>query len=335
MSVLVTGGTGFLGSHLVEALLDAGVEVLTLLRNPGKPGWLAGTRARILRGDLFSIPPLPRDIDTVYHLAGTAKSVQTAVYYTVNHLGTASLLAALESRGLRPHFVFVSTTSAGGPSPEGRLRREDDPPRPVSPYGRSKLLAEGEVLGRRDVLPVTVLRPGFIIGPRDRDFLELAKIINLGILPQLLGRRLLVSGLCVRDAIRALVGLLRPPPHSGGLYNIAAPEPLESLELGRVVAGCLGRKTLTVQVPLVAARLISCAAGLASRATGRRPTFNPNMFQEMTRGEWGVDTRKAAEELGFVADTPFPQAMEETLKWYIDRGWLRRRLPPPPTAKAT
>jgi nucleoside-diphosphate-sugar epimerase len=335
MKVLVTGGTGFLGSHLVDALHAAGAEVFALLRNPGKPGWLAGTGARFLQGDLFSIPPLPRDIDTVYHLAGTAKSVQTAVYYTVNHLGTASLLAALESRGVKAHFVFVSTISAGGPSPGGRLRREDDPPRPVSPYGQSKLLAEREVLKRRDVLPVTILRPGFIIGPRDRDFLELAKIVGWGVIPQLRGRRFHISGLYIKDAVRALVGLLRTPRRSGGIYNIAAPEPLDTLELGRIVAGCFGKRTLTIPVPLFAARWISGAAGLAARTAGRRPTVNPNLFQEMIRGDWGVDTRKAAEELSFVADTPFERAMGETLAWYVERGWLRRRLKSPARKSAT
>ncbi|MBN2199462.1 MAG: NAD(P)-dependent oxidoreductase [Candidatus Aminicenantes bacterium] len=323
MKVFVTGGTGFVGSHLIEALLAQGVEVFALMRNPKKPVWLAGTDTHVLKGTLFSIPPLPRDLDAVYHLAGVAKSSQTAVYYTVNHLGTASLLAALDRQGIKTNFVFVSTISAGGPSPPGGFRREDDPPRPISPYGRSKLRAEREVLRRRDAFPVTIVRPGFIVGPRDRDFLELLKIIRWGIKP-MLGRRVLrVSSISIRDAVRALLRLLRPPARAGSIYNLAFPEPIDTTELVNTAAALIGRKTLALRIPVPAARWASFASGLAARVAGRRPTLNMNLFLEMCQGEWAVDTRKAADELSFTAEIPFKKALAETLAWYVETGWLR------------
>src|SRR5512143_2620633 len=151
MRVLVTGGTGFLGSHLVESLLeDPGCEVFALARDPSKPRWLEGIDGvRFLAGDLRNLPGLPAGLDCVYHLAGLTKTLKPSEYYSVNRDGTANLLRALEGQRKPLRFVHLSSLAAAGPSSPGRGIREDDPPHPVSPYGESKLAAEAEVLKYR------------------------------------------------------------------------------------------------------------------------------------------------------------------------------------------
>lgn len=322
MKAFVTGGSGFVGSHLIEALLAEGVEVFALLRDPRKPGWLQGLPVNVLEGNLFSLPPLPRDLDTVFHLAGVAKTSREADYYTVNHLGTASLLASFESRGLKPCFVYVSTTSAGGPSSGGTLRHESDLPSPVSPYGRSKLLGEREALRRSRSLPVTVLRPGFVFGPRDKDFLTLLKIIDFGFIPLLRGIPVRASGIYIKDAVRALLRFLRPPVRSGEIYNIAASPPLELEAFSRTLAALLGRKAKAIRLSRRAAGLFTAAAGLASRIRGARQSLNSSFTREALHGDWAVDVNKAARELGFRAATPLDEALAETVAWYRLRGWL-------------
>ena len=99
MKAFVTGGTGFIGSHLVEALSRMGIEVFALIRNPKKLKWLKGLNFHILKGDLFSIPSLPGNLDVVYHLAALTKATKAKDYYTVNQQGTASLFESLMLRG--------------------------------------------------------------------------------------------------------------------------------------------------------------------------------------------------------------------------------------------
>lgn len=134
MRVLVTGGTGFLGSHLIERLLEeAGVEVYALVRDPSRLRWLEGNeRIRLVTGDLQAVPALPAGLACVYHLAGLTKTLRSSEYYTVNRDGTANLLKALEGQPGKPRFVHLSSLAAVGPSEPRKGVSETDPPRPIS-----------------------------------------------------------------------------------------------------------------------------------------------------------------------------------------------------------
>ncbi|MGD0783391.1 MAG: NAD(P)-dependent oxidoreductase, partial [Candidatus Aminicenantales bacterium] len=172
MKALVTGGTGFIGSHLAEALLASGVEVWALVRNPENVNFLSGLDVHLAAGDLASVPALPSGLDWVFHLAGLTKALKKENYYSVNQEGTASLFDALAAQGQRPRIIHVSSLAAAGPSDMPAGRTEEDPPAPVSPYGLSKLAGEGEALARKDRFPLAVIRVGAVFGPRDSDFLK-------------------------------------------------------------------------------------------------------------------------------------------------------------------
>ncbi|MBE3131430.1 MAG: NAD(P)-dependent oxidoreductase, partial [Acidobacteria bacterium] len=223
MRVLVTGGTGFLGSHLVERLLEEpGAEVYALVRDPSKLRWLEGIeRVRLLTGDLQNLPALPAGLGCVFHLAGLTKTFKASDYYTVNREGTANLLRALEGQSCAPRFVHLGSIAAGGPSAPRRPVCEGDPPRPVSPYGVSKLMAEAEILKYKDRFPVVILRAAAVYGPRDEDFLEYFRWMKRGILPLVGQRRKSLSLLYVRDAVRAVLLAARPEVPSGEVFNIA------------------------------------------------------------------------------------------------------------------
>ncbi|MBN1938836.1 MAG: NAD(P)-dependent oxidoreductase, partial [Candidatus Aminicenantes bacterium] len=178
--VLITGATGFVGGHLAERLRSRGTAVTALVRNPARGRFLESLGVRLLQGELDGGPIFPDDLDAVFHLAGMTRARRTADYYSVNQKCTASLLGSLLEHGLRPRFVFLSTTAAGGPSPDGRPLREDDPPRPVSDYGQSKLLGEEAVLSRKEDLPVSIVRVGPVYGPRDPGFLDYFKVVRRG-----------------------------------------------------------------------------------------------------------------------------------------------------------
>lgn len=324
MRVLVTGGTGFLGSHLVESLLqDPGCDVYALVRDPSKPRGLEGIEGvRFLAGDLGNLPGLPAGLDRVFHLAGLTKTLRPSEYYTVNRDGTANLLRALETQSDNLRFVHLSSLAAVGPSSPGRGVCEGDPPRPVSPYGESKLEAEAEVLKYRDRFSVVLLRAAAIYGPRDEDFLEFFRWIKRGVKP-VLGRRKILSLLYVRDAVRACRLAADPGRPSGEIFNIADPRAYGWEDIGAVAASFLGKKPVPLRLPLWSAYLASAASEGVGRLLGvGNSLINVSKVKQMKPDGWVADVRKARRELGFETIFSLEQGLGETIAWYLWKGLL-------------
>jgi len=324
MRVLVTGGTGFLGSHLVERLLEEpGAEVYALVRNPSKLRWLEGIdRVRLLPGDLHNLPALPAGLDCVFHLAGLTKTLNSREYYTVNRDGTANLLRALEKQSCAPRFVHLGSIAAGGPSAPRRPVSEGDPPRPVSPYGESKLMAEREVLKYKDRFPVVTLRAAAIYGPRDDDFLEYFRWMKRGILPLVGQGQKSLSLLYVRDAVRAVLLAAKPTVPSGEVFNIADSRIYSWEDIGQTVAGLLGKKLVRVRLPLWTAYLASAASEGIGRLGGGTSTLNVSMYKQMKQDGWVADVRKARQGLGYESRFRLEEGLGETIAWYLWKGLL-------------
>lgn len=324
MRVLVTGGTGFLGSHLVEALLEEpGVEVYALVRDPRRLRWLEGIEhVRLLAGDLESVPALPAGLTCVYHAAGMTKTLRSSEYYSVNRDGTANLLRALEGQSGSLRFVHLSSLAAVGPSAPRRGVCENDPARPVSPYGESKLQAEEAVLKYRDRFSVVLLRAAAAYGPRDEDFLEFFRWIKRGIKP-ILGRRKILSLVYVRDAVRACLLAGDPRRPSGEVFNIADPQPVGWEDIGRIAAGLLGKRPIPVHLPIWSAYLASVASeGVGRLVGGGNSLFNVSKVKQMKPDGWVADVRKARRELGFETRFSLEQGLGETIAWYLWKGLL-------------
>lgn len=322
MISLVTGATGFIGSRLVERLLAAGHRVHALVRNPARLSWLKQAENLVLlEGDLFSLPDLPAGCQVVFHLAGLTKAQKPRDYYTVNQGGTASLLEKLDRSGLAPRFVHLSSLAAGRPSPDGTPVREDEPPCPASPYGRSKLLAEEEVLKHQSRMPVIILRAAAIYGPRDRDFLQLFRMVDRGWLPSF-NRELLMSLCYVDDLVRALELCATVPFKSGEIYNVADPVPRSWEEIGLEAARILGREVKTVRFPLWLVRGASGVSEVFSRISGRPSALNRSKCRDLEKLFWVADTSRIKRDLGFETAWSFPQALKVTLDWYRENNWL-------------
>jgi dihydroflavonol-4-reductase len=324
MKVLVTGATGFLGSHLVGRLVrDPRTDVHALVRNPEKARRLEGAeRIRFLQGDLHAIPPLPSGLSVVFHLAGLTKTSKSSLYYTVNQGGTASLFRALSRLNDVPRVVHVSSVAAGGPSSPGRPFREDDPPNPVSPYGWSKLKAEGEALTYKDRFPLAILRLGAVYGPGDEDFLEFFRWIARGVLPRF-GRGRKSLSLCyVEDAVRALLLAGDSSVSSGEVFNIADARPYTWDELGEAAARILGRRLVPVRVPNPAAFLACAVSEGIARVRGRATALNLSKYRDMRPEGWVAEVGKAREILGFETRFSLEEGLTKTLGWYRRRGLL-------------
>ncbi len=326
MRALVTGGTGFIGIHLIAELAGRGWQVRCLVRETSDRRPLAAYGVAYVVGSLHDDDTLQsavQDVTHLFHLAGVTKARATSDYDRVNHGGTQALLdACLKSNPSLQAFVYISSIAAAGPSATGVPLTEREVPQPVGPYGQSKLRAEQAVLATRDRLPVIVLRPSAIYGPHDTDFLPLFRAVKRGWLP-VIGRQTLHVDVCfVGDLVQGMMGAAECPSALGGTFFLGGACHTWR-EIGGEVARQLGRREPhELRLPRGA---VLTAAGLAdtwAHMTGRPSVLNRESLIERLQPFWVFDSSKAQQVFGYRPQVPLPQGLARTLAWYREQGQI-------------
>ena len=338
--VLVTGASGFIGPHLVEALLARGDRVRCLVRSAGKGRLLRERGAELVRGDLSqpdSLAAAVAEAEVVYHLAGVTKALSQREMFQINRDGTGNLARACAESARSPRLVVVSSVAAAGPAPRGQLRIEADPPAPISHYGQSKLAGEKAALQYADRVPTIIVRPGIVFGPRDRSLLKAFKTIRLmrfhpspGLSPPPL------SWIYVADLVELLlrvgqrIGQQVPAApakangHPGqGIYFAAAPEYPSYAEMGKLVRPMLSRPRAPI-VP-IASPVAWCVAGtgeLISQLRRRPDEVNFDKIREALVTSWACSGEAASRDLGFAPQIGLADRFQQTIDWYCQQGWL-------------
>jgi len=328
VKTLVTGATGFVGSHLAAALVERGDEVHALARRPEQAAFLASLGARVAPGaleDAASLAAALRGVEVVYHVAGLTAAASEREFLEVNEGGTRRLVEAARAAVPPPRrLVVVSSIAAVGPTDRGRLLDETTPCRPVTAYGRSKLAGEAVVRAAADI-PWTIVRPPVVYGPRDRELLRLFRITSHGLAPVFgLGRQEL-SLVFVADLAAGLVRAASEPAAAGQTYHLAHPEVVTARALARAVgrAARRGRAPLVVPVPVGLARPIVRLIGRAAAAAGRRTVVSPDKMAEFLAPSFATSVVKAERELGWRPPTALVPGAAVTAEWYRREGWLR------------
>lgn len=311
--ILVTGGTGFIGGHLVEALCSRGERVRCLVRRN------VATQGDAVLGDLVSgagVEEALAGVDTVIHLAGVTKALAVDDYYAGNVDATEKLARAVAARGIR--LVHVSSLAAVGPSLNGTPVREDDEARPVTHYGKSKL--EGERIVRQLVPDAVIVRPPVVYGPRDTDVFQVLKPLSRGLAVQIGGGERWFSAIYVGDLIE---GLIAASTASGRTYFLANSTPVSWGELRDSAARIMGRGARVLRVPETLAYAAGFGAEMWAHVTGKAGIISREKVKEAQCAYWTCDTRRAAAEIGFEARTSLDAGLALTLEWYREAGWLK------------
>lgn len=323
MKALVTGGTGFIGSHLVEALVRRGWEVAALARSSGKAELLAGLGARPVRGDLRRASDLESAVQrqaVVFHVAGLVKARNEAEFLEVNRDGTRRLIETAARAGAR-RFVLVSSLAAAGPSRAGQRRADDEPPAPVTAYGRSKLAAERAVDSVD--LPATIVRPPMVYGPRDVEVLKVFRMASRG-MALVFGDGLQeLSAVHVDDLVEALISVATSDAASGRTYCACHPEIFTSGEFVRAVGRAVGREVRPFGLPPGLARVVLRVTGAAAALAGRATVLNRDKANEFLARAWTGNPEPLARETGWKARLDLEAGLAATAEWYRKQGWLR------------
>ncbi len=318
---LVTGASGFVGSHLVQELLDRGWRVRVLLRRTSSRRWLPLERLETVSGNVMDAGAVAAgvaDASAVFHLAAVTSAVAPGEYARINVGGTRGVCEALTARNPDAVLVHCSSLAAGGPATGGRPLTEADDPHPITPYGASKLASERVVAaaGLRSV----IVRPPAVYGPRDTDVLAAFRLATHGIALRLgpVGQRL--SMVHVRDLVRGFVDAGDRGVGRGIYYVSGAVHTWE--EIVGVLGDAAGRPVRRVRVPVALARVAGQVGSLVARVTRRKPLLTPDRVRDLTQPDWTCDDSRARRELAYTPRIALDAGIRDTLAWYRREGWV-------------
>ncbi len=324
MKALVTGGTGFVGSHLIDRLIAEGDEVTALVRSPGRAADLAARGVRLVTGDLHSAGALREAAagqDVVYHVAALVGARDEAEFLRANREGTANLVAAVGERAPDARFVLVSSLAAAGPSVRGRPLDVAAEPAPVTMYGRSKLASE--VVVRSSRLRWTIARPPAVYGPRDRDnFLALFRLARFGICPIFGDGTQELSLIYVTDLAAGLRRAAASDRVLGGTFFLNHPEVVTSGQILREIGALFGTRVRLIPLPRPVA---SAALGIAGGVAGllnRKTILHPDKTHEFYQPAWTGDAGPLMERTGWRPEFDLASGLRAAHAWYLEQGWL-------------
>ena len=325
--MFLTGGTGFVGGHVARALCEEGWAVRALARNPSAlASWSSqDLPLEVVAGDLSfaSRPVICRALSgchTVVHVAGLVRARSLAEYREVNVAGTRRLLDAAKQSAPEALFVLVSSQAAAGPARDGRPLTEEDPGRPVSWYGRSKLEAE-QAVAQEWKGPWIVLRPAVVYGPGDRGLLTLFTAAARGWVPVPAGGSRIQLIEATRAA-RAIALAAARVDLAGSTGFLCDPEPVAIAEFAGMISRLPERPARLVPVPAMLVRLAGLVATLQEAFTHRSLPFNADKAREVLAGDWLCEPALMQRHLSLPPPSPLEYGLKNTWEWYRREGWL-------------
>jgi nucleoside-diphosphate-sugar epimerase len=301
MIVAVTGGTGFVGSHLIDAALASGHRIRALTRRdqPPREGvtWISGdleTRS--------ALEALVNEADGVIHVAGVISATNAAAFERGNVAGTLAMLAAATAGGVR-RFIHVSSLAAREPK--------------LSLYGASKARAEELVHGSG--LDWAIVRPPAVYGPGDRETLELYRMAKLGLM--LMPPKGRVSLVHVDDLARLLLALAGPVSPSNILIEADDGKPggWTHREFARALGQAVGTRPAIVSSPGILLRLAARADQLFRREKAKLTIDRAAYFSHRN---WVVEPKRACPPELWHPAIDTMQGLKDTATWYREQGWL-------------
>jgi len=325
MRAFITGGSGFIGSHLIDALLSKGWDVRALVH---RGAILQHDRVETLIGDICDRAVLEsglKDVDIVFHLASALGSsvIGRDEFSRINAFGTEVVLEAARETGVK-RVIHLSSAGVLGAVRKGDIAAEDYPPNPLQVYDRTKL--EGEKTALRFAgqgMDIVVIRPGWAYGPRDKRTFKLIKAICQKKFIMATKGEARQTPVFIEDLVRGIL-LAAEKGRKGEVYHLAGNEILTTREIVGVVASSCGRRIPRFRLPLIPARLAALALEKMYSPFRREPPLGRAKLSFFLHSK-PLSIQKAKTELGFSPEFDFERGIRLALSWYKEQGWLQER----------
>ena len=327
LNVLVTGATGFVGSHVVDVLLERGHTVSYIARSTSNLRWLAGKPATRVDGSLFDKESLRAAVeraDIIIHVAGLTAAKNEAEFRRGNTEATQNLIDA--ARAYRPglvRFVHISSLAVSGPSPNlANPVTEDSPYNPITSYGRTKQLAELAVLEATEI-PFTIIRPPAVYGPRDSAIYTFFQTVNKGLATFIGFDQKRLSLVHVRDLARGIVDAAFSPKTIGETYFMSSDEFYTWREIAELTGTILERqRLLRIRLPHTLVLGIAGIAGFVGRISGKPSVLDYEKGVDIIQSFWTCSTEKARADFGYRQEISLEEGLRDTIRWYKEQKWL-------------
>jgi dihydroflavonol-4-reductase len=326
MRVFITGGSGFIGGHLIESLVGRGFEVRALFHHsPLRPN----DKVETVQGDICDKERLSRALkgtDILFHLASAlgSSAIGRDEFRRINALGAESVLESARSAGVG-RAVHLSSAGVFGAVRKGEIAAESTPPKPITVYDKTKLEGEETALRfAREGLDVVVVRPGWAYGPGDGRTLKLIKAVGSGRFIMATRGRGFQTPVYVDDLVKGIL-LAGEKGKRGEVYHLAGGEIMTVRNMVDAIAAACGRKPTRFYLPLLPARLAAFLLEKAFAPMHREPPLGRSKLSFFIHSKpLAID--KAKRELGYAPEVDFRSGMARTVSWYRSQGWL----PPAP-----
>ena len=328
MKTLITGATGFIGSHVVDILNQADTEIVCIARPTSDLRWLQGKNVSIVNASLDnpeSLIPAVQNVDMIIHVAGLTAARNEAEFLKGNRDATRNLLeiASKHAPNLQ-RFLHVSSQTVTGPSPSLiEPVHEESPLRPITAYGRSKKAAEEVVLSYSDTLPITIVRPPAVYGERDTAVLTFFQSVAKGIVP-LIGfdekRVSLIHGI---DLARGIVESAYSSHTIGQTYFISSEEYYSWKHISDITKDAFGKSfVLPIRVPHAMVMTLAGISQFFGQFSAKPPVLNFEKGKDLIQPYWICSVEKAKRDFGWRQNISIEEGIERTVRWYIDNKWV-------------
>lgn len=323
---VVTGASGFVGSHLVDKLISEGHHVKCILRKSSSRKWLDGKPVEIIDSGLFDKEKLKTilcDADYLFHVAGVVKAKHYQDYLNGNVETTRALLETLvEVNPKIKKVVIVSSLTACGPSINGVTSTEETIEHPLTRYGRSKLEQEKLAKSFMGKLPISIVRPPAVFGPRDTEIFLVFKTYKAGLMTLIGFDKKELSLVYVDDLVNGIYLASISNQSAGQTYFVAAEEINNWIQVSGFLEKALGKKAINLHLPHFIVYTVAAIAQFFAIFSSKAATFNVEKARDFVQSAWTCDVSKAKKELGYSQSISIEEAMIRTADWYKAEKWL-------------
>ena len=323
---VVTGASGFVGSHLVDRLISEGHDVKCILRKSSSHRWLEGKPVQIIDCGLFDKEALKnvlKDADYLFHIAGVVKAKKEEGYFSGNVETTRTLLVVLSEVNTNIKRVVISSSmTACGPSLDGKPCTEEIPEHPITTYGRSKLEQEKVAKQFMDKLPISIVRLHAVYGERDTEIYKVFQTYKMGLMTLVGFDEKRLNIIHVEDAVNGIYNAAIKEKAKGEIYFLASEKTYTWPEISDAISKAFGRKALTIRIPHSIVYTVAAVAQFFAMFSSKAATFNLEKARDFVQKDWTCDVSKAMKDLEYRQMINLDDGMKRTIDWYKEMKWL-------------
>ncbi len=324
MKILITGATGFVGSHIVSELLSQGYDVTAIVRKTSKLDNLKDCKINyeyVSLDDEESLVKLLSEFDVIVHCAGIVRALNWDNYEKTNVIGTRNLVnAAIKNKDTLKKFIYISSQAAMGPSTTQVPKSLSEKENPVSLYGKSKLMAEQEVKKLSGQIPYTILRPASVYGPRDKDIFIFFNLVKHHLKPQTFNKRF-IQLIFVKDIAEVIYKIINNTKTDNKTYYLSDGNIYTWKSVAETIAKANNIKTVPIMLFDFIFKTTANIYETVAKFTKKPQVLSREKITEMLQTYWTADNSEIIKDTG-IEFKKLEIGAKITYNWYLENKYF-------------